>query len=172
MFAETRFASFAFGDFRPNVSIDFRTAACVMPAAVPIFSSDAPLFRASSIRAPRVSRRVSASASSSAMRAVVSPMLTSVSRLAMPERYHGTKGAHMDLVQEPYGGNIIPAPARGWVAVRMQDGDVHVVPVADGMYHLPQQCPCYPFLDLVEQDGDTFRTIYVHNSLDNREATE
>lgn len=78
----------------------------------------------------------------------------------------------VDLVQEPYGGNLIPAPGRGWVAVSLKTGVAHVVPVSDGMYHLPEDCSCRPRVDLVDQADDTFRIVYVHNSLDNREATE
>jgi hypothetical protein len=78
----------------------------------------------------------------------------------------------MDLTREPYGDNVIPSTSRGWVAVRMRDGVAHVVPVNDGMYHLPEDCGCHPRVDLTTRADDTLGVVYVHHSLDNREATE
>jgi hypothetical protein len=78
----------------------------------------------------------------------------------------------VEMVREPYGDNLLPAGTRGWVAVERTSGDVHVVPVSDGMYHLPDDCSCDPAIDLVTRVDDTLRIVYVHHSLDNREATE
>lgn len=55
----------------------------------------------------------------------------------------------------------------------MSRDDVHTVPVDDLIDHDPDpDCPCGPTCQPVPRPDGSFGWLYVHHSLDNREATE
>lgn len=60
-----------------------------------------------------------------------------------------------------------------WTCTYAPDSDdVHVLPDADLIAHLPVDCVCGPAVEPVPRDDGSMGWLLTHHSLDGREATE
>lgn len=52
------------------------------------------------------------------------------------------------------------------------DGEYHVVPIDDGIVHLPEDCVCGVTTEAVQRDDGSYGWLVTHHSLDGREQHE
>lgn len=65
-----------------------------------------------------------------------------------------------------------PLGARVW-RYDYQNGAVHVRPINDAIAHWESEdCPCGSSVEHIERDGGGDAWMYIHHSLDGREASE
>lgn len=56
-----------------------------------------------------------------------------------------------------------------WETLQLDNDEVHVLPLGDGFYHEPEDCPCGPVTEPVPRDDGSFGWLITHHSLDHRD---